>query len=282
MEGLRCTPPPPQLIKKIDAKTSTTSSLQTHAKETESRGVFKYGIHILAILSRPGLTALGARSPFAATLRPPSRPPSRPPYQRFFGKSRGLLHCHILFVLSNTVHRVSREQLLIQFIEYLKYLLDHISPPSSPPTIRTQPPLPLSPPSVKIRVARFPADGSAPTLEYVTTTTETVLVAPDLFPSHIPNVSTFWKIPPKMIYRRDWDITQLKDTYYNGLYMTLYSFADNLPENRYVPKMFRHSMRRMNRDVFVAKLVRGQCGEHGWAPYEDISLNFLELDCARR
>jgi hypothetical protein len=125
-----------------------------------------------------------------------------------------------------------------------------------------------SPPTVYVLVYRIPANGSPPHQVCVPTTTRTVRVLPDFFPSHIPDVWPFWDVE-KDSCRRDWDITKLK----HGLYMTIYCFDDEsgMQRNHHVPQIFEPPS-AMYGDVFIAQLSHGQCGQHGWAEYKNINL----------
>lgn len=129
-----------------------------------------------------------------------------------------------------------------------------------------------TPSTVDVLVYRVPADESAPHPVLLPTTSRTIRVLPDLFPSHIPDVWPFWNIELDSIYR-DWEITQLKeqDLGLDGLYMTIYCFDDEsaMPQNHNVPHILKPSG-AMYGDVFVAKLGYGQCGKHGWAQYQDV------------
>ncbi|KAF2120925.1 hypothetical protein BDV96DRAFT_565904 [Lophiotrema nucula] len=63
-----------------------------------------------------------------------------------------------------------------------------------------------------------------------------------------------------------------------GAYYLFYSFAiDDLPENTHVPAWMREGRGRCLGDVFLVKLAPQEFGEHGWATYEDIVPQFLDL-----
>jgi hypothetical protein len=133
-------------------------------------------------------------------------------------------------------------------------------------------------------VARFPANGQAPSLVHLETTTKALIQGADVFPSHIPDVWRFWSLPENMSIYRDWETTQIKNQPFeacDGIYMTIYSFAPHLQENHHVPKTFQPGS-RMHGDVFVAKLDRHHCGKQGRASYEDIHDQFLNLPCVRQ
>lgn len=138
-----------------------------------------------------------------------------------------------------------------------------------------------TPPSVTVTVARFPANGRAPSLIRLTTTTKSLVQGPDVFPSHVPDVWTLWGLPETMSIYRDWETTQLKNQPVeacNGMYMTVYSFAPQLRENHHVPEILRPRS-RMNGDVVVARLGERHGGRHGRAVYEDVNPQFLKLPC---
>jgi hypothetical protein len=135
------------------------------------------------------------------------------------------------------------------------------------------------PPTVNVVVYRIPANGSAPHPVRVPTTSRTVRVLPDFFPSHIPDVWSFWNVERDSC-RRDWEIIQLKDQHDwvgDGLYMTIYCFDEEsaMQRNHHVPQILK-PLSAMYGDVFVAKLRHGQCGQHGWAQYVDIRPYFLQ------
>lgn len=136
----------------------------------------------------------------------------------------------------------------------------------------------LFPPSVNVLVYRIPADGSVPCPVRLATTSRGIRIAPDLFPSHIPDVWPFWNDRLNSIGRH-WEITKLKEGDSNciGLYMTIYCFDDEsgMQENLHVPQIFQ-TFSGMYGDVFIAKLAYGQCGMHGWARYEDVRPYFLD------
>jgi hypothetical protein len=135
-----------------------------------------------------------------------------------------------------------------------------------------------SPSTVNVLVYRIPANGSAPHPVRVPTTTRTVRVLPDFFPSHIPDIWSFWDVEQDSCLR-DWEITQLKeqDWEVNGLYMTIYCFdgKSTMQRNHHVPQILK-PLSAMYGDVFIAKLSHGQCGRHGWARYQDIRPCFLK------
>jgi hypothetical protein len=142
-----------------------------------------------------------------------------------------------------------------------------------------------SPPTVNVVVYRIPANGSAPHPVRVPTTSRTVRVLPEFFPSHIPDVWPFWDVEQDSC-RRDWDITQLKEPQnweVDGLYMTIYCFDDEsgMQRNHHVPQILEPPS-AMYGDVFVAKLSHGQCGQHGWAQYQDIRPYFLQDLCDKK
>ncbi|KAI9866352.1 MAG: hypothetical protein M1813_001474 [Trichoglossum hirsutum] len=132
---------------------------------------------------------------------------------------------------------------------------------------------------------RFPADGSAPQLLSLTTTSAGVRDGPDCFLFHVPDLRTFWKVPRAWKYR---DLERITlggqpNEKYNGVYMKFISFAmDDLPENKSIPACFYGAGDPAAGDVFLVKLAPQEFGEHGWAIYEDIPPEFLELPCTTR
>jgi hypothetical protein len=142
-----------------------------------------------------------------------------------------------------------------------------------------------TPQPVTIIGARFPADGSTPYLLPLTTTSTGVHNGPDCFLFHVPDLRTFWKTPRAWEWR-DLDQTILENQpnkNCNGVYMKFFSFClDDLPENRSVPTCFCRVNALAAGDVFIVKLAPQECDEHGWAVYEDIPADFLELPCITR
>lgn len=142
-------------------------------------------------------------------------------------------------------------------------------------------PTPTLPGPRVVAVARFPANGRAPCLVRLETTTKALIQGVDVFPSHIPNVWKFWNLPENMSIYRDWKTTEIRNQPFeecDGIYLTIYSFAPHLQENHHVPETFQPRS-RMQGDVFVAKLDKHHCGKHGQAAYEDIHRQFLKLPC---
>lgn len=67
-----------------------------------------------------------------------------------------------------------------------------------------------------------------------------------------------------------------------GTYYVFYSFAGmNLPKNSSVPAWINdigpYEQRPYCGDVFIVKMAPSEYGEHGWAAYEDILPQFLDL-----
>lgn len=61
-----------------------------------------------------------------------------------------------------------------------------------------------------------------------------------------------------------------------GTYYVFYSFAiDDLPRNSSVPTWI--SDNNFYGDVFLVKMAPHEYGEYGWAAYEDIVPEFLDL-----
>lgn len=133
--------------------------------------------------------------------------------------------------------------------------------------------------------ARFPADGSAPYLLPLTTTSAGVHDGPDCFLFHIPDLRTFWKTPRAWEWR-DLDQTTIMnqpDKNCNGVYIKFFSFSlEDLPENSSVPVCFCRVNALAAGDVFIVKLAPQGCDERGWAVYEDIPTDFLTMPCMTR
>jgi len=141
-----------------------------------------------------------------------------------------------------------------------------------------------APPAVTIIGARFPADGSAPCLVPLTTTSDHTHQGPDSCFSRVPDLRAFWKVP------RGWEFRDLEQMTFegqpneawNGVYLKWFSFAlDDLPENSSVPLIFCRENRLAAGDVFIVKLAPQEQDEQGWTTYEDFLPEFLEY-CLNR
>ncbi|KAF2469597.1 uncharacterized protein BDR25DRAFT_228524 [Lindgomyces ingoldianus] len=138
---------------------------------------------------------------------------------------------------------------------------------------------PLSPPSVTIIGARFPADGSPAHLLSLKTTSEGVGGSPDSFLFHVPDLRVFWKTPQAWQHR---DVQRLEienQPFLNchGVYMVFFSyFLDELPRNNNFPAQLIPNQ-IFSGDVFVVKLKPHEFGEHAWAAYDDVPPEFLKL-----
>ena len=64
-----------------------------------------------------------------------------------------------------------------------------------------------------------------------------------------------------------------------GTYYVFYSFAaDDLPKNLSVPTLISDNFHgNYYGDVFLVKMAPHEYGEYGWAAYEDIVPEFLDL-----
>lgn len=64
-----------------------------------------------------------------------------------------------------------------------------------------------------------------------------------------------------------------------GTYYVFYSFAtDDLPKNSSVPTWISDPLHGYySGDVFLVKMAPHEYGEYGWAAYEDIVPEFLDL-----
>lgn len=163
--------------------------------------------------------------------------------------------------------------------------------------IQDQLPQPPGPPAATIIVARLPADGSSPCLVPLKTR-PTREEATDCFLVHIPDFSAYWKSPISHRYRDIYrlELQLLSQSYKpyqalnhrillsdkhracTGTYYVFYSFAlDHLPQNKHVPKWLndRHTWWG---DVFFVKVAEQEFDTSGgWAMYEDVKEDFLEV-----
>ncbi|KAE8166633.1 hypothetical protein BDV40DRAFT_296418 [Aspergillus tamarii] len=136
-----------------------------------------------------------------------------------------------------------------------------------------------APTSVSIIAARFPADGSPPQLVSLNTTSQGVSDGPDSFLYHVPDLRRFWKTSRAWKWR-DIDSFTLKNQPVpncNGMYIVFFSFdLDELPLHKNFPPG-PLGVRHFAGDAFVVKLKPHEYGENGWADYDDVSPEFLEL-----
>ncbi|KAE8346430.1 hypothetical protein BDV24DRAFT_123844 [Aspergillus arachidicola] len=140
-----------------------------------------------------------------------------------------------------------------------------------------------TPPSVTITGARFPADGSPPHLVSLNTTSQGVSEGPDSFLHHVPDLRSFWKTSRAWKWR-DINRFNLENQPFpncNGVYMLFFSFdLDELPLHKNVVGPLGE--RSAAGDAFVVKLKSHEYGENGWAEYDDVSPEFLELPIMTR
>ncbi|EWC44499.1 hypothetical protein DRE_06767 [Drechslerella stenobrocha 248] len=137
----------------------------------------------------------------------------------------------------------------------------------------------LRPPSVNVAVVRIPADKKP--AHIITLATTPVSSGPDNFLFHIPDLRPFWKTERAWSFRdcQRLALEQQPKPSCNGVYYIFYSFGlDELTEkiNPSVPTYFSGGQVLWG-DVFVVKVAPHEYGEHGWAAYEDIGPEFLEL-----
>jgi hypothetical protein len=93
-------------------------------------------------------------------------------------------------------------------------------------------------PTVRVVIARFPANGRAPFLEHLKTI-KWVVSGSNNFRSIFQHVSWSWNLTSHMLIFRIWEITQLKKQGFegwNGLYMSVE--VVHLKENHNLPKIF--------------------------------------------
>ena len=93
-----------------------------------------------------------------------------------------------------------------------------------------------APPVATIIGARFPADGSAPCLVPLTTTSDHIYQGPDTCFSRVSDLRAFWKVPRGWGFR---DIERMSfegqpSEAWNGVYLKWFAL-DDLPENSSVP-----------------------------------------------
>jgi hypothetical protein len=106
---------------------------------------------------------------------------------------------------------------------------------------------------------------------------------PDRFLFHVPDLREFWKVPQAWQYR-DVQRLELQNQPFpncDGVYMIFFSFAlDDLPQNNNFPVALMREGTFWE-DVFVVKLQPHEYGEHGWAAYDDVPPEFLQLPFLR-
>ena len=116
----------------------------------------------------------------------------------------------------------------------------------------------LTPPAVIIIGAGFPADGSAPCLVPLTTTSDHIYQGPDTYFSRAPNLRAFWKVP------RGWEFWHVEQMIFEGqpneawdrVYLKWILFTlDDLPENSSIPLIFCQENCLAVGNVFIMKLA---------------------------
>ncbi|CAK7207245.1 hypothetical protein SEUCBS139899_010055 [Sporothrix eucalyptigena] len=142
------------------------------------------------------------------------------------------------------------------------------------------PPLDIYPPPKlqTIQAIRFPANNSPPHLVQLTTTTDSVKDSGvDGFWGHVPDLRVYWKTERAWIWR---DIDTFR--FDNGLYIVYFSFdLEALPSNTNFPVGPFGRERAFAGDAFVVRIQGTQIGEDlgedGWAVWEDVPSDILEL-----
>ncbi|KAI1501126.1 hypothetical protein F5X99DRAFT_383973 [Biscogniauxia marginata] len=151
-----------------------------------------------------------------------------------------------------------------------------------------QPPAAAALPSpVTIRGIRYPADGSAPHVLPLTTTTHGVADGPDCPWGHVPDLRGFWKTPQAWRWR-DIETFRLANqplSHCDGLYVLFFSFdLESLLAHHNAPRAVLSpevEQRTFAGDAFVVKLqgneIGEDLGEDGWAAWVDVPLDILSL-----
>lgn len=137
-----------------------------------------------------------------------------------------------------------------------------------------------SPAPVTITGVRFPADGTP--AHFVSLTTTSVSGNTDSFLFHVPDLRQYWKTEDAWRYRdlKSFVLQGQRHPSCHGSYYIFFSFAlDDLPENKSVPAWFTRGMElgKFWGDVFVVKMAPHEYGEYGWAAYEDVAPELLDL-----
>jgi len=133
-----------------------------------------------------------------------------------------------------------------------------------PPKLSTE----ATPPPVIILGVRVPANGTSPSLLYLTTTTDGVASSTSSFLFRVPDMRSFWAVPQAWKYQ-DVHRIELRNQPFeecDRVYMIFHSFAPNdLPQNAAVPLAFA-AAEPMWGDVFVVKLAPEEWGGRmgGW------------------
>lgn len=137
---------------------------------------------------------------------------------------------------------------------------------------------PSGPPSVRIRVLRVPADGSAPHILPFHTVDISKDGNVDSFLSHVPDTRAFWGQDDGW-KNRDvvrFDLKTSNPTV-GGLYYAFKSFAvDHLPQNKHAADWGVYG------DAVIAKVTGAGYGEHGWATYENVPDELLRSGLYKR
>ncbi|KAF2809118.1 uncharacterized protein BDZ99DRAFT_389524 [Mytilinidion resinicola] len=144
---------------------------------------------------------------------------------------------------------------------------------------------PASPPPVTITGVRIPADGAPAHLLSLSTISDSSGM--DSFLFHVPDLRHYWNTERVWEYRdlQKFHLLQQHRSSCTGAYYVFFSFAvDDLPENLSVPAWIRGSSvndigirDHFWGDVFLVKMAPHEYGEHGWAVYEDVVPEFLDL-----
>ncbi len=133
--------------------------------------------------------------------------------------------------------------------------------------------------SVTFTGVRFPTNGSGPNLISLTTIADSNNV--DCFLFHVPDLRQYWKTEDGWNWRdiARHELKNQRRPSCNGIYYVFYSFAmDDLPENKHIPSWIGGEERHVwYGDVFIVKMAPSEVDEHGWAAYEDIGPEFLQL-----
>lgn len=134
-----------------------------------------------------------------------------------------------------------------------------------------------TPTPVTIMAARFPADGKSPHLVPLRTTSQSNHRFS--FDGHVPDMREYWDIPDPWRYadKVRFEVTEQLNPICDGIYIIFFTFAiDDLQENPNFPQEILND-RFLYGDVFVVKLQAQEYGEYGWAVYDDVPTEFLDL-----
>jgi hypothetical protein len=141
-----------------------------------------------------------------------------------------------------------------------------------------------TPPPVNIIGVRIPTDRSVPHLVALRTTSDGVdsNIGSRLF--HIPDLRPYWGSGTPWQWRDiyKFELKKPASESCNGVYYVFFSFAmDDLPENLSVPKFPDEEHQKWWGDVFIVKVLDPDYWEPGWAKYEDVPREFLDLPIMR-